>query len=229
MQRSIRLAPSLLSADFSRLDREIESVQEAGADLLHIDVMDGHFVPNITIGPFIVEAIKRAARIPLDVHLMISEPAKFVRQFLDAGADSLNFHIETAPHPQAIIEKIRKHGAKAGLVLSPETPAETLLDHLGSVDQVLVMTVNPGFGGQKLIPECVEKVRTIARAAPGLEIEVDGGINIDTVPEVVSAGANVLVAGSAIFGKEDRAAAIAAMRRAAATALARQSEHAKQQ
>jgi len=229
MQRRIRLAPSLLSADFSRLDREIDSVQEAGADLLHIDVMDGHFVPNITIGPFIVEAIKRASRIPLDVHLMISEPGKFIRQFLDAGADSLNFHIETAPQPHAIIEEIRKRGAKAGLVLSPETPADTLLGLLDSVDQVLVMTVNPGFGGQKLIPECVEKVRTIAQAAPGLEIEVDGGINIDTVPEVVGAGANVLVAGSAIFGEEDRTAAIAAMRRAAAAELARQNEHAKQQ
>jgi len=227
MRRTIRLAPSLLSADFSRLDREIRSVEQAGADLLHVDVMDGHFVPNITIGPFIVEAIKRASTVPLDVHLMISEPAKFLRQFINAGADSLSFHVEVAEPPEPLIDEIRGAGLKAGLALNPETPADALLGLLEAVDHVLVMTVHPGFGGQTLIPECIEKVRRIANAAPDMEIEVDGGINLGTVPEVVGAGALVLVAGSAIFGQDDRTAAIAAMRRAGEKVLAGRTEQAR--
>jgi len=221
MQSRIRIAPSLLAADFSRLDREIREVESAGADLLHVDVMDGHFVPNITIGPFVVEAIKRAATLPLDVHLMITDPLKFVRAFIDAGADSIDFHIEAAPEPRRLIETIRRHALKVGAAISPETPADAVAGVLDAVDQVMVMTVHPGFGGQGLIPGCVEKVRRVAELAPGMDILVDGGINATTIPTVAAAGANVFVAGTAIFGEEDRAAAVAALRSLAEQALQR--------
>ena len=212
MHNRIRIAPSLLAADFTRLDREIREAESAGADLLHVDVMDGHFVPNITIGPFVVEAIKRTATLPLDVHLMISDPVKFVRAFIDAGADSIDFHIEVAPEPRELIETVRDHGLKIGVAVSPETPVAAISNILSAVDQVMVMTVHPGFGGQGLIPECVEKVRRVAELAPDMDIMVDGGINATTISAVAAAGANVFVAGTAIFGEEDRAAAVATLR-----------------
>ena len=218
MQKKIKVAPSLLAADFSRLGREIESVESAGADLLHVDVMDGHFVPNITIGPFIVEAIKRVATLPLDVHLMITDPEKYAKTFIDAGADSISFHVEVLPEPHALIEMIHGCGLKAGIAISPQTPVEAVSRLLDAVDQVVVMTVHPGFGGQDLIPECVEKVRRLAETAPDKDIEVDGGINAATIQTVAAAGASVFVAGTAVFGHDDRAEAIAALRSLAAAA-----------
>ena len=212
MHNRIRIAPSLLAADFTRLDREIREAESAGADLLHVDVMDGHFVPNITIGPFVVEAIKRTATLPLDVHLMISDPVKFVRAFIDAGADSIDFHIEVVPEPRELIETVRDHGLKIGVAVRPETPVDAISNILSAVDQVMVMTVHPGFGGQGLIPECVEKVRRVAELAPDMDIMVDGGINATTISAVAAAGANVFVAGTAIFGEEGRAAAVATLR-----------------
>jgi len=168
--------PSLLSADFAKLDREIKSAEDAGADLLHVDVMDGHFVPNITIGPLIVEAISRSATLPLDVHLMISEPEKYAKQFIDAGSNSLNFHVETVADPQKLIQFLRSRGVKAGIALNPETPVDIAAGYAAKIDQFLVMTVHPGFGGQQLIPECVEKIRRLAKIAPdSVDIEVDGG------------------------------------------------------
>jgi len=222
MRGEIRIAPSLLAADFSRLDREIKSAESGGADLLHVDVMDGHFVPNITIGPFIVEAITRVASVPLDVHLMITEPAKFAPVFIDAGANSIVFHIEADSDPAGLIDMIRSRGAKAGIALSPETPV-TAIDRIRTeVDQVVVMTVHPGFGGQKLIPECVEKVRRLAAVLPEqVDIEVDGGIGEETIAETAAAGANLFVAGTAIFRTADRAGAIATLRRLARAAYAR--------
>jgi len=225
MHNGIRIAPSLLAADFTRLDREIREAESAGADLLHVDVMDGHFVPNITIGPFVVEAIKRTATLPLDVHLMISDPVKFVRAFIDAGADSIDFHIEVVPEPRELIETVHDHGLKIGVALSPETPVDAISNILGAVDQVMVMTVHPGFGGQGLIPECVEKVRRVAELAPDMDILVDGGINATTISAVAAAGANVFVAGTAVFGKEDRAAAVATLRSLAEKAFQRPAQN----
>ena len=213
MPRRILIAPSLLSADFSRLDREIASVEAGGADLLHVDVMDGHFVPNITIGPFIVEAIKRVSTLPLDVHLMITDPEKYLDRFIDAGSDWIDFHVETVAEPMALIERLHSRGVKAGISINPETEIGAIEPVIASVDQVMVMMVNPGFGGQKLIPECVEKVRALAgKLAQRVNIEVDGGTSDETVGETAGAGANVFVAGTAIFGRPDRAAAIARMR-----------------
>ena len=211
----LKISASILSADFAHLADEIADAEAAGVDGLHIDVMDGHFVPNITIGPFIVEAIKRTATAPLDVHLMISDPAKFIGAFLDAGADSIDFHIEVVAEPDRLVETIHRRGAKAGLSLSPETPVEAVAGFLERVEQIMVMTVHPGFGGQELIPECVEKVRRLAAAAEALDIFVDGGINRSTIATAAQAGANVFVAGTAVFGQKDRAAAIAGLRRLA--------------
>lgn len=229
MKSRIKIAPSLLAADFSRLDREIESVEAAGADFLHVDVMDGHFVPNITIGPFIVEAIKRAATLPLDVHLMITDPGRYVDAFANAGADAIDFHIEVVPEPGALIEAIRGHGLKAGIVISPETPADAIMGVLGAVDQAMVMTVHPGFGGQELITECVEKARRISEADPGLDLLVDGGVNESTIPAAAAGGANVFVAGSAVFGKEDRSQAIRRLRSLAEEAYQRRAQHSRRE
>ncbi len=215
----IQIAPSILSADFSSLEAEIREVEEGGADLLHIDVMDGHFVPNITIGPIVVEAIRRRTSLPLDVHLMISEPEKFVDSFAKAGADIITVHAEATYHLHRLIYQVKEEGVKVGVALNPATPLEMVLPILPDLDLVLIMSVNPGFGGQKFIPSVLHKIRRLRQLLDQedlkAELEVDGGINGGTVAQVVEAGATILVAGSAIFGKGDRKEAIADLRMAA--------------
>ncbi|MFC1921159.1 ribulose-phosphate 3-epimerase [Chloroflexota bacterium] len=199
----IKISPSILSADFARLGEQVSEVTEAGADYIHIDVMDGHFVPNITIGPAVVAAIRRHTNIPLDVHLMIEEPQNYIRQFVDAGADIITVHAEAAPQLQGVVQTISESGIKAGVSINPGTPAETISEILPSLDLVLVMSVNPGFGGQAFIKSSVEKIGHIRTEldSRGLtaELEVDGGINAEIAPVVVKAGARVLVAGAAVF------------------------------
>ena len=213
----IKIAPSLLSADFSKLAEELSTV-ERDADLLHLDVMDGHFVPNLTIGPAIVKSCRAQSKLPFDCHLMIEEPQKYIAAFLDAGADMISVHFEAEPHLQRALQLIRDGGARAGIAINPATPAESLTTAIEFCDYVLVMTVNPGFGGQKFIEPVVPKIRHISQLIRerGLqvEIEVDGGIDAQTAPAVTGAGATILVAGSAVFGKADRAAAMEAIRTA---------------
>ena len=215
-RRPVRISPSLLSSDFGRLAEEVRDIEAAGADWIHVDVMDGRFVPNLTIGPVVVEAIKKAATKPLDVHLMIVEPEKYVEAFVKAGADVLTVHVEASPHLHRTLQHIRHLGAKASVVLNPGTPLSSIEEVLGDVDMVLLMSVNPGFGGQAFIESTVDKVRRLRAMfdARGLDtdIEVDGGINADTARRVVAAGATVLVAGSYVFGAKDRAAAIRSLR-----------------
>lgn len=203
----IELAPSILSADFARLGEQAQAALAGGATLLHVDVMDGHFVPNITIGPPVVASLRKATDAPLDVHLMIEDPDRYVPAFADAGADWISVHQEACPHLHRTLELIKGHGAQAGAVINPATPVEALSDVLDLVDFVLVMSVNPGFGGQKFIPASLGKIRRLAalRSDRGLDfrIEVDGGIALDTITEAVRAGAEVLVAGNAIFGSGD--------------------------
>ncbi len=222
--RAIAIAPSVLSADFGRLADEIAAVEAAGADLLHVDVMDGCFVPNITLGPNIVRAMRRATKLPLDVHLMIVEPEKHVGAFIDAGADSLTIHVEATPHSHRALQIIRSRKVRAGVALNPSTSEESLRYLLGSLDLVLVMSVNPGFGGQTFLPEVLPKVAAIRRMIDegrhSIEIEIDGGIVEGTAGLAVSAGARVLVAGNAIFTKPDYSAIVAALRREAEAALA---------
>jgi ribulose-phosphate 3-epimerase len=212
-----KIAPSILSADFSKLGEEINAVAHAGADYIHIDVMDGHFVPNITMGPLIVKAAKRVTRLPLDCHLMISEPEKFVEVFAEAGADMVTVHAEAATHLHRLVQQIRQKGVKPGVSLNPATPLDALEYVLGDVDMVLLMTVNPGFGGQKFIEAVVPKIKRlramIEERGLTVDIEVDGGIGPDTIGKVSSAGANVFVAGSAIFGSKDYEETISLMRR----------------
>ena len=213
----IQIAPSLLSADFSRLADEIATVED-GADLLHFDVMDGHFVPNITIGPAIVAACRRVSKLPFDCHLMISEPQLYIERFLEAGANMISVHLEAEPHLQRALQLIRDGGAKAGIAINPATPAEALSTAIEFCDYVLAMTVNPGFGGQKFIEPVVPKIRHIARMVRergvAVAIEVDGGVDVSTAARVVDAGATILVAGSAVFGKHDRRGAMEAIRSA---------------
>jgi ribulose-phosphate 3-epimerase len=222
MGQPILIAPSILSADFARLADEVAAVERAGADLLHIDVMDGHFVPNLTVGPPIVEALKKVTKLPLDVHLMITNADTFIPEFAAAGADYLTVHVEACPHLHRTIQSIKERGVKAGVTLNPATPINSLQEILADVDLVLIMSVNPGFGGQKFIPAVLNKI-TAARAmldrikSPAL-LEVDGGIKVDNASKVIAAGATVLVAGSAIFSHPDYAATIAAMRAAGETA-----------
>jgi len=217
--REIRIAPSILAADFSALRDELASIEAAGADWVHVDVMDGRFVPNITIGPFVVDAVRRCTALPLDVHLMIVEPERYVADFVRAGASTLGIHVETCPHLHRSVAQIREAGARASVVLNPATPASSVEPVLGDVDQVLVMTVNPGFGGQKFIESTLSKIETLRRWIDerelDVDLEVDGGVGPETIARVARAGANVFVAGTAVFGAPDRAAAIAALRRAA--------------
>jgi ribulose-phosphate 3-epimerase len=215
----VAIAPSILSADFAALGRDIAAVERGGADLIHVDVMDGHFVPNITIGPPVVRAIKRVASKPLDVHLMIEEPDRYIEDFVDAGASMVSVHVEAVPHLHRTIQLIKKLGALAGAVLNPSTPAAALEAIAVDLDFVLVMSVNPGFGGQAFIPQSVEKVRRVRQvldaAGSVAPIEIDGGIDTSTAADVVVAGASILVAGSAIFGNADVEAATRALRAAA--------------
>ncbi|MBA4494760.1 ribulose-phosphate 3-epimerase [Paenactinomyces guangxiensis] len=214
----VKIAPSILSADFSRLREEIAEVERAGADWIHVDVMDGHFVPNITLGPLIVESIRPHTRLPLDVHLMIEQPDRYIEAFAKSGADLISVHQEACPHLHRTIYHIKELGARAGVVINPATPVSAIEPVLSDVDLVLVMTVNPGFGGQSFIPNCLHKIRQLrdllqAQGATDVEIEVDGGINSQTAPEAVSSGATVLVAGSAVFGAENREEALLSLRK----------------
>ncbi|MED3906530.1 ribulose-phosphate 3-epimerase [Geobacillus thermodenitrificans] len=212
----IRIAPSILSADFARLAEEIRSVEEGGADWIHVDVMDGHFVPNLTLGPPIVAAIRPVTKLPLDVHLMITDPDRYIPAFVEAGADLISVHVEACVHLHRTIHFIKEQGVKAGVVLNPHTPVDMIRHVIADVDLVLLMSVNPGFGGQAFIPAVVPKIREVARLAneqnKKIDIEVDGGVNAKTAPLCVEAGANVLVAGSAIYNNPDRAAAIRTLR-----------------
>ncbi len=217
MTYKIRVAPSILSADFSRLGEEIKAVEAAGADIIHIDVMDGHFVPNITIGPIIVEAARRSTKLPLDVHLMITNPELYIADFAKAGADYLTVHVETAFHLNRLVQSIKEHrGVRASVSLNPATPLSSLDYILPEVDMVLIMSVNPGFGGQAFIPSALNKIAKLRKWIDELglktEIEVDGGVKPDNAAAVINAGADILVAGSAIFGKKDYAAAIRGIR-----------------
>lgn len=213
-----KIAPSILSADFSKLGDEIKDVERGGADYIHVDVMDGHYVPNITIGPLVVEAIKPITKLPLDVHLMIENPDMYIPEFAKSGADIITVHQEACVHLHRTIQLIKDQGVKAGVVINPATPADVLLPVLPDVDLVLIMTVNPGFGGQSFITNTLDKVKQIAKWREELnlnfEIEVDGGVNVDTAKQCVEAGVDVLVAGSAIFNHSDRKEAIENIRRA---------------
>jgi ribulose-phosphate 3-epimerase len=212
----VLIAPSILSADFARLGEEVLAVEKAGADWVHVDVMDGRFVPNITLGPLIVKAIRKVTKLPLDVHLMIVEPENYVDAFAEAGADTITVHVEASTHLHRTLCHIRSLGKRAGVTLNPSTSEETLRYVMGVVDQVLVMSVNPGFGGQSFIREVLPKVAAIrtminATGRP-IDLEIDGGITKETAPEAIAAGANVLVAGNAVFTTKDYAGAIAALR-----------------
>ncbi len=217
--RPLRIAPSILAADFGRLAEEVRAVEEAGADWIHVDVMDGHFVPNLTIGPVVVEAVRAATQLPLDVHLMIEAPELSLESYVAAGADTVGVHVETCPHLHRTLAQIREAGARASVVLNPATPAELIEPVLGDLDQVLVMTVNPGFGGQKFIEGGLDKIARIRRWIDerdlAIDLEVDGGIGPGTASRVVEAGANVLVAGTAIFRTPSYRDAIEGLRKEA--------------
>ena len=208
----VEIAPSILSADFTRLGADIEAVERGGAGVLHVDVMDGHFVPNITVGLPVVRSLARTTRLPLDTHLMISEPGRYAEQFVEAGAQMVSVHIEVDPHIHRTLMSIKGRGAKAGIVINPATSLSALEEALPFADYVLVMSVNPGFGGQKFIPTSVDKVRRLRRMIDerGLSarIEIDGGIDRSNIAEVAAAGAEIMVAGTAVFGQDDPARAV---------------------
>lgn len=212
----VKIAPSILSANFSKLGEEILAVEKGGADYIHIDVMDGHFVPNITIGPLIVEAVRPITKLPLDVHLMIENPDQYIEAFAKAGADYITVHVEACRHLHRTIHHIKSFGVKAGVVLNPATPVTSIEHIIGDVDMVLLMSVNPGFGGQKFISEVLPKIRKVKEMADekgvAVEIEIDGGVNPETAKLCMEAGATVLVAGSAIYNEEDYAKAISLIR-----------------
>jgi ribulose-phosphate 3-epimerase len=199
-----KIAPSLLSADFSKLQEQITLMEEGGADLHHVDVMDGHFVPNITFGPFIVKAIKKCSNIPLDVHLMIENPEKYVEDFVKAGADYLTVHVEATKHIHRLLQQIRATGAKVGVSLNPGTPLSSIEEILDDVDMILIMSVNPGFGGQSFIPQSLNKIRRLRkmlsdRGLDHVEIEIDGGVKLENIAEVAAAGVDIFVSGSGIY------------------------------
>ena len=220
----LQIAPSLLSADFAALGSEVASVERGGADMIHVDIMDGHFVPNLTMGPPVVKSLRRITHVPLDVHLMIEHPDRYVEAFVEAGASSLTVHVEAVVHLHRTIQLIKSLGAKAGVALNPATPVVMLEEIAGDLDYVLVMTVNPGFGGQTFIPRSESKVRTVRdllrRSGSTAPIEVDGGIDTRTAPRIVAAGADILVAGQAIFGSANAEQATRELRAAAMAAAA---------
>jgi ribulose-phosphate 3-epimerase len=217
--RPIRIAPSILSADFAALGADIQRVDRAGADWIHVDVMDGHFVPNLTIGPEVIRAVRKATALPFDVHLMIERPELSLAQYAEAGADRIGVHVETCPHLHRTVQQIHGLGKKACVVLNPATPALAVEPVLGEVDQVLVMSVNPGFGGQKFIPAVLPKVRQLRQwideRGLDVELEIDGGVNRETIAAAARAGVNVFVAGNAVFREPDWAAAIGELRKLA--------------
>jgi len=220
----VEIAPSILAADFACLGEGIRAVEKGGATLLHVDVMDGHFVPNISIGVPVVASLRKATQLPLDVHLMIENPEQYIPLFAEAGADMISVHQEATPHLDRALSMIREHGCKPGAVINPATPVSMLSEVLGSLDHVLVMSVNPGFGGQRFIHNALEKIRqlklTRERYNLGFRIEVDGGVGPDNVAELVRAGAEILVAGTSIFHTSDPAEAVRAMKQMAGGALA---------
>jgi ribulose-phosphate 3-epimerase len=215
---TIDIAPSILSADFFRLGEEIEAVQRGGATILHIDVMDGHFVPNLTVGLPVLKSIARATDLPIDAHLMISEPGRYAEQFVEAGAKMVSVHVEADAHLHRTLASIKTAGAQAGVVINPATPIESLSEALQFADYVLVMSVNPGFGGQKFIPTSIDKVRRLRRMIDDrrleTRIEIDGGIDLENIASVVAAGAEIIVAGSAVFGSDNPESAVRGLREA---------------
>ena len=216
---SIKIAPSILSADFSRLGDEVRRAEEAGADMIHLDIMDGHFVPNLTFGPLIVKAIRDHTKLPFYVHLMVERPEDYIEKVVEAGGDLIIVHVEACIHLQRVLSMIRDFGVKSGVALNPATPLTTIEYVLDDLDLILIMSVNPGFGGQEFIPSTLPKIRRARRklVKRGLEMEiaVDGGVNVETAPKIVEAGADVLVAGTAVFGKPDLKKAIRELREAA--------------
>ncbi len=214
--RPVLIAPSILAADIAHLGDEVAAVEHAGADWIHVDVMDGHFVPNITIGPFVTEAVRRSTSLPVDVHLMIEQPERYIEDFVKAGADRVGIHVETCPNLHRSVAQIRESGAKACVVVNPGTPVTFLENVIREIDQVLIMTVNPGFGGQKYIETMREKIATVRRWIDqgnlAVDLQVDGGIAPETIAHAYAAGANVFVAGSAVFGQKDYSDAIKTLR-----------------
>lgn len=221
----VKIAPSILAANFAKLGEEVLEVEKAGADLIHIDVMDGHFVPNITMGPIVVEALRPLTKLPLDVHLMIENADQYIEAFAKAGADYITVHVEACPHLHRTIQLIRSFGVKPGVVLNPHTPVESIQHVLEDIDMVLFMTVNPGFGGQKFIHSVVPKVKQLAEIIKernlSIEIEIDGGINEETIKPCVAAGATILVAGSAIYNAPDKGKALLAIKESGLSVIAK--------
>jgi len=212
-----KIAPSILSADFSRLGEEIRRVEDAGADWIHVDVMDGAFVPNITVGPFILEAVRKVTALPLDVHLMIERPEQYISEFADAGADIITVHFEACTHLHRTIQAIKEKGKKAGVSVNPATPLVSIKYVLGDIDLLLIMSVNPGFGGQRFIPSALEKIKKarqmVDKIGANVSIEVDGGVKLENIGEVASAGADIFVSGSGVFGTKDYKETIQEMKR----------------